>query len=173
MSLLHPSNSPSKHTTSSLYKLLETYSVFTIRRLQRHKYNLRYNRKPSLARTNSSLLRRHAQSLSSETLSSHEHIQTSGHDTALSSYNHTGHLFSRLTSQNPSVFSSDEHLLNIDIFTDEYSTPPTPNRVHYQQIVNDILVSSPCKEPRFFYFACDKMNSNVQSSQRRQKNFIA
>ena len=66
----------------------------------------------------SSLLRHHAQSLSSDSLSNAENTPTSGIDTAFS-----GHLFSRQTSQNSSILSSDSHLLNIDLTTDQYSTP--------------------------------------------------
>ena len=54
-----PSNSASKHTTSSLDSFLETSSESTICRTPRHTYNLRYSRNPtlSLASTNSSLVR--------------------------------------------------------------------------------------------------------------------
>ena len=54
-----PSNSASKHTTSSLVSFLETSSESTICRTPRHTYNLRYSRNPtlSLASTNSSLVR--------------------------------------------------------------------------------------------------------------------
>ena len=52
-------------------------------------------------------------------------------------------------SQNPSVLSSDSHLLNIDPTTDQYSTPPTPNRIEYPLIVNDTLVNSPRQYPKF------------------------
>ena len=135
-SLLYPrlplSNSASKYTTSSLDNLLDTSSESTIRYPLRHRYNLRNNRRPSpsLASTNSSLLRHHAQSLSSDSLLNAENTPTSGIDTvfsqrsSISSYNHTGHLFSRPTSQNSSLLSSDNHLLNIDLTTDQYSTPP-------------------------------------------------
>ena len=91
----------------------------------------------------------------SDSLSLPDNAPTSGIDTAfsqrssLSSYNETGRLFSRPTSQNPSVFSSDSHLLNIDLNTDQYSTPPTPNRVDYPLIVNDTLVNSSRQDPRF------------------------
>ena len=50
-----------------------------------------------------------------------------------------GTFFSRPTSQNPSVLSSDNHLLNIDLTTDQKSTPPTPNRDDCTLIVNDTL----------------------------------
>ena len=162
-SLLYPrlplSNSASKYTTSSLDNLLDTSSESTIRHPLRHRYNLRNNRRPSpsLASTNSSLLRHHTQSLSSDSLSNAENTPTSGIDTvfsqrsSISSYNHTGHLFSRPTSQNSSLLSSDNHLLNIDLTTDQYSTPPTPNRVDYPLIVNHTLVNSPrAKIPVFF-----------------------
>ena len=134
---LPPSNSASKHTTSSLLdNFLEISSESIIRRAG---YNLRYSRNPtlSLASTNSSILGHHAQPFSSDSLSSPENIQFPDVDTAfsqrssLSSYNQTGHLFSRRTSQSPSVFSSDEHLRNIDISTDQTSTPLTPNLVDY------------------------------------------
>ena len=127
---LPPSTSASKYTTSSLDNLLETTSESTIRQPPRHRYNLRNNRRPtpSLASTNSSLLSHHAQSLSTDSLSIPDNSPTS--DTAfsqrssLSSYNETGHLFSRPISQNPSVPSSDSHLLHIDLTTDQYYTPP-------------------------------------------------
>ena len=68
---LPPSNSASKYTTSSLDNLLDTTSESTLNPPLRHRYNLRNNRRPSpsLAITNSSLLRHHAQSLSSDSLS--------------------------------------------------------------------------------------------------------
>ena len=94
---------------------------------------------PSLASTNSSLLR-HTQSRSSESFSSNNKIPASGVDVAfsqrssLSSFGQTSHFFSRPTSQNHSVLSSDSHLLNFDLTTDQYSTPPTPNRVDYPLI---------------------------------------
>ena len=93
----------------------------------------------------------HAQLFSTDTLSIPDNAPTSGIDTvfsqrsSLSSYTETGHLFSRPISQNPSVLLSDSHLLNIDLTTDQYSTPPTPNRVDYRLIVNDTLINSPCK----------------------------
>ena len=61
-----------------------------------------------------------------------DNAPTSGIETAfsqrssLSSYNETGHLFSLPVSQNPSVLSSDSYLLNIDLTTDQYSTPLHP-----------------------------------------------
>ena len=184
-SLLYPrlplSNSASKYTTSSLDKLLDTSSESTIRHPLRHRYNLRNNRRPSpsLASTNSSLLRHHAQSRSSDSLSNAENTPTSGIDTvfsqrySISSYNHTGHLFSRPTSQNSSLLSSDNHLLNIDLTTDQYSTPPTPNRVDYPLIVNHTLVNSPRQDPRFLYLATHKLNSNLHiSDTRRRKEFL-
>ena len=104
---------------------------------------------------------------------------TSGIDTvfsqrsSISSYNHTGHLFSRPTSQNSSLLSSDNHLLNIDLTTDQYSTPPTPNRVDYPLIVNNTLVNSPRQDPRFLYLATHKLNSNRHiSDTRRRKEFL-
>ena len=178
---LPPSNSASKYTTSSLDNLLDTSSESTIRHPLRHRYNLRNNRctSPSLASTNSSLLRHHAQSLSSDSLSNAENTPTSGIDTvfsqrsSISSYNHTGHLFSRPTSQNSSILSSDNHLLNIDLTTDQYSTPPTPNRVDYPLIVNHTLVNSPRQDPRFLYLATHKLNSNPHiSDTRRRKEFL-
>ena len=147
---LPPSNSASKYTTSSLDNLCDTTSESTIRHPLRHRLNLRKNRhpSPSLASTNSSLVRHHAQSISSDSLSNAENAPTSGIDTAfsqrssISSYNETGHLFSRSTSRNPSILSSDSHLLNIDFTTVQYSTPPTPNRVDYPLIVNNTLINS-------------------------------
>ena len=44
---LPPSNFASKHTTSSLDNLLDTSSESTIRRLPRHRHNLRYNGNPT------------------------------------------------------------------------------------------------------------------------------
>ena len=176
---LPPSNSASKYTTSSLDNLLDNTSESTLRPPLRHRYNLRNNRRlsPSLASTNSSLLRHHAQSLSSESLT--ENSPTSGIDTAfsqrssISSYTHTGHLFSRPTSQNSSTLSSDSHLLNIDLNTDQYSTPPTPNRVDYSLIVNSTLVNNPRQDPRFLYLATHKLNSNPHiSDARRRKEFL-
>ena len=66
-------------------------------------------------------------------------------------------------------FSPDEHLLKIDLYTDRYSTPPTPNPVHYPTIVEDTLVSSPRHDPRFKYLATHNLNSNTNVI---EKNFI-
>ena len=177
---LPPSNSASKYTTSSLDNLLDTTSESTLNPPLRHRYNLRNNRRPSpsLASTNSSLLRHHAQSLSSDSLSNAENSPTSGIDTtfsqrsSISSYNHSGHLFSRPTPHNSTILS-DSHLLNIDLNTDQYSTPATPNRVDYPSIVNNTLVSSPRQDPRFLYLATHKLNSNPHISYvRRRKEFL-
>ena len=177
---LPPSNSASKYTTSSLDNLLDTTSESTLNPPLRHRYNLRNNRRPSpsLASTNSSLLRHHAQSLSSDSLSNAENSPTSGIDTtfsqrsSISSYNHSGHLFSRPTSHNSTILS-DSHLLNIDLTTDQYSTPPTPNRVDYPLTVNNTFVSSPRQDPRFLYLATHKVNSNPHiSNVRRRKEFL-
>ena len=89
-SLLSPrlplSNSASKYTTSSLDNLLDTSSESTISLPLRHRYNLGNNccPSPSLASTNSSLLRHHAQSLSSDSLSNPDNAPTSGIDTVFS-----------------------------------------------------------------------------------------
>ena len=92
---------------------------------------------------------------------------------SISSYNQTGHLFSRPTSQNSSILSSDIHLLNINLNTDQYSTLPTPNRVDYPLIVNNTLVNSPRQDPRFLYLATHKLNSNPHiSDARRRKEFL-
>ena len=106
-----------------------------------------------------------------------DNATTSGIDTdfsqrsSLSSYNETGHLFSRTFSQNPSVLSFDSHLLNIDPTTDQYSNPPTPNRVDYPLIVNDTLINSPRQDPRFLYLAIHKPNSypNISNELRRKE----
>ena len=80
--------------------------------------------------------------------------------------------FPEPTSQNPSVLSSDSHLLNIDLNTDQYSTPPKPNRVDYPLTVNDTLVNSHHQDSRFLYLATNKLNSNTNfSNQRRRKEF--
>ena len=111
------------------------------------------------------------------TLSNAENSPTSGIDTtfsqrsSISSYNHSGHLFSGPTSHNSSILS-DSHLLNIDLTTDHYSTHPTPNRVDYPLIANNTLVSSPRQDPRFLYLATHKLNSNPHiSNVRRRKEF--
>ena len=178
---LPPSNSASKYTTSSLDNLFDTTSESTLHHPLRHRYNLRNIRRPSpsLASTNFSLLRHHAQSLSPDFLSNAENSPTSGIDTTfsqrsfISSYYHTGHLFSGPTSHNSPILSSDSHLLNIDLTTDQYSTPPTPNRVDYPLIVNNTLVSSPRQDPRFLYLATHKLNLNPHiSNVRRRKEFL-
>ena len=103
---------PSLNPASSLDNLLESSSESTIRRSPRHRYNIRNNPHPtSLASTNSSLFRHHAQSLSTDSLSILDSAPTSGVDTnfsqrsSVSSYNQTGQLFSRPASQNLSVLS--------------------------------------------------------------------
>ena len=64
-------------------------------------------------------------------------------------------------------------MLNIDLTTDQYSTPPTPNRVDYPLIVNNTLVNSPRQDPRFLYLATHKLNSNPHiSDARRRKEFL-
>ena len=91
---------------------------------------------------------------------------------SLSSYIHTGHVFCRSASENPNVLFFDEHPLKIDLSTDQFFTPPTPNRVDYPLIFNDTLVSSPLRDPRFLYLATHKLNSNSQiSEERRRKEF--
>ena len=56
--------------------------------------------------------------------------------------------------------------------TDQYSIPPTPNRVDYLLIVNDTLPNSPRQDPRFLYLATHKLNSNTHiSDERRRKDF--
>ena len=81
---------------------------------------------------------------------------TSGVDTAFSQHSFFL-LFTRPTFQNPRVLSSDIHLLNIDLTTDQYSTPPTPNRIDYPLIVTDTLVSNPCQDPRFLYLGTKQL----------------
>ena len=93
-SLLYPripkSNSASKHTTSFLKNLSESISESTLRTQPCRKYILRNNRlfspSPSLSlpSTNTSLLRHHAQSRSSESFSSGNNIPTSGVHVAVS-----------------------------------------------------------------------------------------
>ena len=84
----------------------------------------------------------------------------------------SGHLFSRPTSHNSTTLS-ESHLLNIDLTTDQYSTPPTPNRVDYPLNVNNTLFSSPRQDPRFLYLATHKLNSNPHiSNVRRRKEFL-
>ena len=63
-------------------------------------------------------------------------------------------------------------MLNIDLTTDQYSTPPTPNRVDYPLIGNDTLINSPRQDPRILYLATHKPNSNLNiSNERRRKDF--
>ena len=63
-------------------------------------------------------------------------------------------------------------MLNIDLTTDQYATPPTPNRVDYRLIVNDTLINSPRQDPRFLYLATHKLTSNPNiSTERRRKEF--
>ena len=64
-------------------------------------------------------------------------------------------------------------MLNIDLTTDQYSTPPTPNRVDYPLFLNNTLVNSPRHDPRFLYLATHKLNSNPHiSNARRRKEFL-
>ena len=63
-------------------------------------------------------------------------------------------------------------MLNFDLTTDQYSTPPTPNRVDYLSIVNDTLINSPRQDPRLLYRTTHKFNSNPNiSNERRRKEF--
>ena len=65
-------------------------------------------------------------------------------------------------------------MLIIDLNTDQYSIPPTPNRVDYPLIVNDTLVNSPRQDPRFLNFATHKLDPNTNiSNERRRKEFQA
>ena len=135
-SQIFPSNSVSKYANFSLDNLLDSTSESTLRRQPRHRYNLRNNSlfypspSHSHASTNSSLVRHHAHSRSSGYLSSRNNIPTAGVDVAISQrsslsfFTHTGLLFSRPSSQNPSVISSDYHL-NIDLTTDQFDSPYT------------------------------------------------
>ena len=116
------------------------------------------------------LLRHQAQSLSFDSVSSRkneENVQTSGVDTAFSQrssnsfFNTTVYLFSQVTSRNPTVLSSDNHLQNFDLSTIQYFNPPTSNCADYPFIVNDTLVSHPRHDPRFLHLATHKMNSNL------------
>ena len=121
-----------KKTTSSLDNHFDTSSESSFRRLPCHCFILLYSRNPTHSLANSSLLRHHAQSLSSDSRSSHDIIQTSGVDTfsqrsSICSFNTTGHLFSQITSRNRSVLSSDSYLQSIDVSTDQCSTTPAPN----------------------------------------------
>ena len=59
-------------------------------------------------------------------------------------------------------------MLIIDLTTDQYSTPPTPNRVDYPLIVNDTFINSPRRDPRFLYLATNKFNSNPNISNERR-----
>ena len=64
------------------------------------------------------------------------------------------------------------HLLNIDLTTDQNSTPTTPNRVDYPMIVNDTHFSSPRQDLRFLYIAFQKRISKTQIyDERRRKEF--
>ena len=63
-------------------------------------------------------------------------------------------------------------MLNIDLTTNQSSTPPTPNCIDYPLIANDTLVNSPRQDPRFIYLAIHKPNSNPNiSNERRRKEF--
>ena len=73
-----------------------------------------------------------------------------------------------LSSQHPSVLSSDSHLLKIDTTTDQYSTPPKPLCVDYPLIVNDTL-ASPRQDTRFLYLAIHKLISNTQVSDKPRR----
>ena len=100
-------------------------------------------------------MRNLAQSVSSDCLSCQGCFQTSEVDIAfsqrsyISSFITTGHLFSQVTSRNASVLSSDCHFQTIDLTIDQYSTPPTPNRVDYPLSINDTFVSHPRQDLRF------------------------
>ena len=127
----------------------------------------------SLASTASNLERHHAQSLSSDILSPPRFTATSGIDTefsqrsSLSSNSATGHLFSRSPSR-VSTLTSDSHLINIDLDIDQYSSPPTPNRVDYPLIVDNTLVQSPRHDPRFRFFATHKITNHPSISATRR-----
>ena len=98
-----------------------------------------------LASTASNLERHHAQSVSSDTLSPRRRTATFGIDTeysqpsSLSPNSASEHLFSRSPSR-ISTLTSDSHFINIDLDFDQYSTPPTPNRVDYPLIVDNTLI---------------------------------
>ena len=63
-------------------------------------------------------------------------------------------------------------MLNIDLTTDQFSTPPTPNCVDYPLIVNDTLVNSPRQDPGCLYLFTHKRNSKTNiSNERRRKEF--
>ena len=63
-------------------------------------------------------------------------------------------------------------LLNIGLTTDQYSTPPSPNRVDYPLIVNNALHCNPRQDPRFLCHATHKLNSNTQlSDECRRREF--
>ena len=63
-------------------------------------------------------------------------------------------------------------MLNIDLTTDQYTTPATPHRVDYLLIVNDTLINSPWQDHLFLYLATHKLISNPNiSNERRRKEF--
>ena len=63
-------------------------------------------------------------------------------------------------------------MIKIDLTTDQYSTPPTFNRVGYPLIINNTLVNSPRQNPSFLYLATHKLNPNPKiSKERRRKEF--
>ena len=55
-------------------------------------------------------------------------------------------------------------MLNIDLTTDPYSTPPTPNHAYYPSNVSDTLIKSLRQYPRLLYLATHKFNSNPNIS---------
>ena len=157
------SNCVSKHTTSFLDNCVDSTSESNLRRQPRNRYNLEtisfFLLLPllllqALIFVSDTTLKLALLNLSPLIAISPPLVLTMlfSNDLHIVFFTHSGHLFSRPTSQNPCVLSSDSHLLNIDLTTDQYATPNTPNRVNYPFIVNITLVNT-CQDPRFLYLA--------------------
>ena len=127
----------------------------------------------SLASTAANLERHHAQSVSSVILSPHRITATSGIDTefsqssSLSPNSASGNLFSRSPSR-VSTLTSGSQLIIIDLDIDQYSTPPTPNRVDYPLIVDNTVIQSPRLDPRFRFLAIHKSTNRPSISATRK-----
>ena len=75
------------------------------------------------------------------------------------------------SSSNPSLHSSNSHLLNLSLNTDHYLTPLIPDRVIYPLIVSKTLITNLRGNPRFLYLASRNINSNYTiSDEYRQKD---
>ena len=71
------------------------------------------------------------------------------------------------------MLSSDSHHLNLSLNINNYSTPPTPNRVDYPHFIDNTCITHPLDDPRFFYLASQKLSSHRTISEEGRRKEIS